>query len=295
MELPKLKDGDKVCILAPAKAIEHEHIDYAKEQLTKAGFEVMISEHCLGRANYFSGTIAERTSDLQEAINDDQIKAIFCARGGYGCIQVVDRINWAGFMDQPKWIVGFSDVTVFHQHLSCLQVPSLHATMPLNYKDNSSRSLTTMIDCLKGEPVSYEWSANSNNIEGSAQGVLIGGNLAVLCGLIGTNEMPSYLNTILFLEDVGEHLYAVDRYFHQLSKAGVFDQIRGLVVGGFTNMRDTEPGFGCSLAEIIRSHFNYRSVPIAFDFPAGHMDDNCALAFGKRATLKVENKASLSF
>ena len=288
-DLPKLKEGDVIRIVAPAKAIEKEKVEFAKAELEKYGFVVQVSKHCLGRDGYFSGTISERTADMQEAIEDPEVKAILCARGGYGCIQIVDRINWAGYLDQPKWTVGFSDITVFHQHLSRMQCPSLHASMPLNFEDNSARSLDTLADALKGNQLKYNWAPNTYNKKGVTHGEIMGGNLSVICGLIGTNEMPSYLNSILFIEDIGEHLYAIDRYLYQISKAGVLDQIRGIILGGFTNNQDTEPPYGKSFEEIVKAHFEYRSIPVAFDFPAGHQDDNCALVLGKRGILSVED------
>ncbi len=289
--LPQLKQGDVIRILAPAKGIEAMYIDEAKERLEAFGFDVQISEYCLGNDGYFSGTIAQRAQDLQNAIDAPSVKAILCARGGYGCIQIVDRINWADFMQQPKWLIGFSDITVFHQRLSRMQCPSLHATMPLNFGQNSERSITSLIGVLKGETLNYRWKTNAHNKKGMTQGHLIGGNLAVLSGLIGTNEMPSYLNGILFVEEVGEPLYAIDRYFYQLSKAGVLDQIRGIILGGFSRMKDSDPPYGKSLEEIVRVHFNYRSIPVAFDFPGGHQDDNCALILGRPAVLTVEDEA----
>ncbi len=288
-QLPALKKGDVIRILAPAKCIEKMYIDDAKEQLEAFGFDVQISEYCLGNDGYFSGTIAQRTQDLQNAIDAPSVKAILCARGGYGCIQIVDRINWADFMQQPKWLIGFSDITVFHQRLSRMQCPSLHASMPLNFSNNTTRSITSLVNAMKGEQLNYQWKTNSSNKKGITQGNLIGGNLAVLCGLIGTNEMPSYLNSILFVEEVGEPLYAIDRYLYQLSKAGVLDQIRGIVLGGFSAMKDSDPPYGKSLEEIVRAHFNYRSIPVAFDFPGGHQDDNCALILGRPAVLTVED------
>ena len=287
-DLPKLKEGDIIRIVAPAKAIEEEKVTFAKNRLEEYGFVVQVGENCLGRDGYFSGTISERTEDVQKAIDDPEVKAIFCARGGYGCIQIVDRINWAGFMDQPKWMVGFSDITVFHQHLSRMQCPSLHASMPLNFDSNTARSLETLADALKGKQLNYKWASNKHNKQGVTHGEIMGGNLSVICGLIGTNEMPSYLNSILFIEDIGEHLYAIDRYLYQLSKAGVLDQIRGIILGGFANTQDTDPPYGKEFEEIVKSHFEYRSIPVAFDFPAGHQDDNCALILGQRGILSVE-------
>jgi muramoyltetrapeptide carboxypeptidase len=295
MKIPQqLKKGDTVAIVAPAKSIEKGVVDFAKTFLEDAGFKVKIGNHCLGSHNYFSGTDAERIEDFQTAINDEEVKAIICARGGYGCVRIVDRINWVSFLDHPKWIVGFSDVTVFHQRLTNLGVASLHATMPLNYKENSKESLTSLIGALAGEKFSYSWSVSKSNKLGMAEGEMVGGNLAVLCGLIGTTDMPDYCDKILFLEEVGEHLYALDRMFYQLEKSGILDQIRGLVLGGFTNTKDTETPFGKSLEEIILAHFQYRNIPVAFDFPAGHIDDNRALKFGKNTLFTVtEEKCSL--
>lgn len=287
-DLPKLKEGDVIRIISPAKAIDKEIVEFAKTELEKYGFVIQFSKHCLGKDGYFSGTIAERTADVQDAIQDPEVKAILCARGGYGCIQIVDRINWAGYLDDPKWMIGFSDTTVFHQHLSRMQCPSLHASMPLNFEDNTTRSIETIADALKGNQLTYSWVPNDHNKSGVTHGELMGGNLSVICGLIGTNEMPSYLNSILFIEDIGEHLYAIDRCLYQLSKAGVLDQIRGIILGGFTKTQDTDPPYGKSFEKIIMSHFEYRSIPVAFDFPAGHQDDNCALVLGRRGILSVE-------
>ncbi|MGM0479849.1 MAG: S66 peptidase family protein [Bacteroidota bacterium] len=288
--IPQLKQGDVVRILAPGKAIDKKYVEDARERLEAFGFRVQISEYCLDANHYFSGTIVQRTQDLQNAIDAPSVKAILCARGGYGCIQIVDRINWADFMQNPKWMIGFSDITVFHQRLSRMQCPSLHATMPLNFNQNSERSITSLVGALKGEALNYRWKTNAHNKKGMTQGHLIGGNLAVLCGLIGTNEMPSYLNSILFVEEVGEPLYAIDRYFYQLSKAGVLDQIRGIVLGGFSGTKDSDPPYGMALEEIVRAHFEYRSIPVAFDFPGGHQDDNCALILGRSAVLSVEDE-----
>lgn len=293
--IPSLVEGDLIRILAPAKAVDQALLDLAKERIEHAGFSVDFGANCSGSFNYFSGTIAQRTADFQAALDDTEVKAIFCARGGYGCIHLLDRLNWAGLLDHPKWIIGFSDVTVFHQHLTSMNCPSIHGTMPLNFQDNSTRALSLLFDALKGVPLNYNWIPSEHNKTGVTEGELVGGNLAVLCSLIGTKEMPDYQNTILFLEDVGEHLYAIDRYFFQLAKAGILDQIRGLILGGFTSLGDTNPPYGKSYEEIIRSHFDYRNTPIAFNFPAGHQDDNCPLIFGHEAQFAVTpDEVSLS-
>lgn len=291
--LPQLlKKGDTLAILAPAKRIEEEFVRFAVESIEKQGFNVIVTPNCLQQHNYFSGTIKERVDDLQWAIDNDNIKAILCARGGYGCIQILDRINWAGFLENPKWIIGFSDITVFHQHLASIGVNSLHATMPLNFKDNSLLALSTLFECLETGKTAYHWTTNFQNTIGETSGEIFGGNLTVLAGLIGTRHQPDYQNKILFLEDVGEYLYGIDRHLHQLSKAGILDQIRGLIIGNFSSIKDTNPPYGSNLYEIIQSHFTYHSIPIAFDFPAGHLDDNRALIFGKEARFKVNDKSA---
>jgi muramoyltetrapeptide carboxypeptidase len=291
--LPQLlKKGDTIAILAPAKRIEKEFVDFAVEIIESQGLKALVSKHCLGQHHYFSGTVKERVEDLQWAIDNENVKAILCARGGYGCIQLLDRINWAGFLDDPKWIVGFSDVTVFHQHLARIGVGSMHASMPLNFKNNTQNALSTLFECLREGKVAYGWDTNCQNIEGATQGEVIGGNLAVLAGLIGTKHMPDYQNKLLFIEDVGEHLYAIDRYFHQLGKSGILDQIRGLIIGDFSGMKDTNPPYGSDLQTIIKSHFTYQSIPIAFGFPAGHLNDNHALIFGQNANLSVQGNAA---
>lgn len=294
--LPKhLQKGDTIAIIAPAKKIEKEYIEFAVQIFENWGYKVLISPHCIGENNYFSGTIAERTSDLQWAIDHKEIKAIICARGGYGCIQILDLVNWERFTQHPKWIAGFSDVTIFHQFLTKMEIASIHATMPLNFRQNSTAALSTLRQALEGEAISCEWESSVSNQTGNATGEITGGNLAVLCGLIGTVHQPDFSNKILFLEDVGEALYAIDRSLYQLSLAGVLDQISGLIVGDFSGIKDTSPAYNMSLAEVILPHFKNRSIPISFDFPAGHCDDNRALIFGKKINLVVEeNKSTLT-
>lgn len=283
----KLKKGDTIQLVAPAKAIDKNYIDFAVKFWEASGFNVKIGENCLGNHYYFSGTDAERANDFQNAIDDENIKAIVCARGGYGCIRLIDHINWANLINHPKWLVGFSDVTVFHLYLAKLEIASMHATMPLNYRENTQASLDSMLLALKTGESEYNWVSHSKNKTGEAEGELLGGNLAVISSLVGTSIFPNYQGKILFLEEVGEHLYAIDRMFFQLAKNGILDKIKGLIVGGFSNIKDTETPFGKSLEDIILYHFKYRKIPIAFDFPAGHQNNNQALIFGKKAKLTV--------
>lgn len=291
--MPKgLVAGDMIAITAPAKAIDRDSIAKATTFFENAGYRVLVTPSCLGEYHYFSGTTKERLSDFQSALDNPEVKAIICARGGYGCVQLIDRIQWASQIDAPKWIAGFSDVTILHQRMQILGIRSIHGTMPLNFKTNSNESLQTLVAALKGDPVCIQFKTNIRNKVGSATGTLLGGNLSILFSALGTIDQVDYAGGVLFIEDVGEHLYHIDRMFYALEKAGVLEKIRGIIVGGMTGLKDTATPFGKSYQEIILSHFNYRSIPIAFDFPAGHLDDNRALVLGSEVTLTVKSTES---
>lgn len=284
-----LQKGDLIYITAPAKAVDVESIEFAKHFFEKEGYRVLISEHCMGQYHYFSGSDTERLADFQYGIDHPEIKAILCARGGYGCVRIVDHLQWAAQLRNPKWIIGFSDITVFHQRMQCFDLPSIHGTMALNFKENSPEALQTMLDALTGNLTSMNCDYNSSNKLGSAEGKLVGGNLSILYSLLGTNDQIDYSNSILFIEDLAEHLYHLDRMLFAFSKAGIFDKIKGLIVGGMTDMEDTAIPFGKSVEEIILDHFTYRSIPIAFNFPAGHVADNRALLLGTDCLLDVNS------
>ncbi|MGV3630121.1 MAG: S66 peptidase family protein [Bacteroidota bacterium] len=296
MLIPYLQPGDLIKIVAPAKGIEPSLVFEAREFLQTQGFQVELGQFCVGKFNYFSGTDAERKSDFQDALDNPEVKAIICARGGYGCVRITDLLNWASFIRNPKWIVGFSDVTVFHQRIQKFGFESIHATMPLNYKTNTAESLQTMVDAMSGKLKEISVPGQAQNIPGEAQGKLMGGNLSILYSLIGTDDQPDYNGSILFVEDLAEQLYHIDRMFYSLQKSGIIHQINGLVVGGFTDLKDTENPFGKSYREIILDHCSYRNIPIAFEFPAGHIDDNRALIFGREVSLVVSaNETSITF
>jgi muramoyltetrapeptide carboxypeptidase len=290
---PVLRPGDLIYITAPAKAIEQEHVLFAKELFEDEGFRVMISEHCLGQNNYFSGTDEERQADLQFGMDHPEVKAIICARGGYGCVRILDRLQWAGMLREPKWMVGFSDVTVFHHRLQRFGISSIHGSMVLNFKDNSSEALNTMMAALKGTDVSIECPPTPSNKNGAAEGRLIGGNLSIVYSLLGTDDQLDFTDAILFVEDLAEHLYHIDRMFYALKKCGALDRIKGLIVGGMTDMEDTATPFGKTLDEIILEHFQFRNIPIAFGFPAGHISDNRALILGDQCKLEVSAEKTL--
>lgn len=290
---PSLKHGDTIAIVAPAKAIEKTYVDFAQSILEKAGYKVVIGKNTLHSFHYFSGTDSERLADFQEMLDDTEVKAILCARGGYGAIRIVDSIQWASQLRAPKWIIGFSDITVFHQKLNRFDVQSIHGTMPLNFKTNSEESFSTLFKALTGEPYEIKCANHSCNKVGDATGKLVGGNLSILYSLLGTNDQPNYQDTILFIEDVGEQLYNIDRMLYTFKKTGVFEQIKGLIVGGMTDLKDTETPTGFSIEEIILHQFEFRKIPIAFNFPAGHVTDNRALILGKTVDLKVNELATI--
>lgn len=289
VNIAPLKQGDLVYITAPAKAIEKEYVYYAKEYFETQGFKVLISENCLGNYNYFSGTDEERLSDLQFGIDNPDVKAIICARGGYGCVRILDRIQWANMLREPKWIVGFSDVTVFHQRLQRFGLPSIHATMPLNFQKNSPEALDTLNHALSGKEYSITTVSSVFNKPGIASGKLVGGNLSILYSLLGTDDQIDYSNTILIIEDLAEHLYHIDRMLYAFEKAGIFNKIKGLIVGGMTELQDTAIPFGKSIEEIILQHFIYRNIPITFDFPVGHINDNRAIVLGNFCQLEIDS------
>jgi muramoyltetrapeptide carboxypeptidase len=288
-----LQPGDLIAIVAPAKAIEETHIIFAKSLFESRGYRVQIGEHCLGNHNYFSGTDLERASDLQNALDNPEVKAIICARGGYGCVRILDHLQWAGFIRDPKWLVGFSDVTVLHQHLGKLELPSIHASMPLNFKENTPQAIDSLFDALEGKQLHYKIPAHPQNKHGEVTGKLVGGNLSILYSLLGTDDCIDYSDCILFIEDLAEQLYHIDRMFYAFAKAGILDKIKGLIVGGMTDLKDTAVPFGQDIYELILTHFNYRSIPIVFDFPAGHINDNRALIIGAEVKLTVAEMVTL--
>jgi len=290
LSIEPLRKGDTIAIVAPAKAIEEEFVIFAKQKMESLGYNVIVGKNTLGRHHYYSGTIPERLSDFQEALDNPEVKAILCARGGFGCVQLVDLINWSSILRNPKWIIGFSDITVFHQRLQKLGLRSIHGTMPLNFKENSEESLSTLIDSLEQKEYSIKTLRHPSNKKGTTQGVVVGGNLSILYSLLGTDDQIDYSNNILFIEDLSEQLYVVDRMFFAFKKAGILDKISGLIVGGITNMFDTTPPIGETIEEIILKHFLYSKTPICFGFPAGHIDDNRAIRFGSNATFTVNEE-----
>ena len=288
MKAPKtLMPGDLISIVAPAKSIDAAFIEYSKAVIEKRGYKVLISNHCLGNYNYYSGTDEERLLDFQEAINNPDIKAILCARGGYGSVRIFEELDWSEFIQNPKWILGFSDITVFHHLINSLGVQSIHSSMPLNFKENTPEAIDTLFSALNGTLYKLQMYPSKRNINGLAKGNLIGGNLSIIYSLLASEYQYDYQDKILFIEDLCEQYYHLDRMIYALKHAGAFKGIRGLIVGGMTDMKDTEVSFGMDTYDIILSHLKDLNIPVCFDFPCGHIDDNRAMIVGSEVFLQV--------
>ena len=282
----------KIRIVSPAKAIEKEHVNFAKNYLESKGFELEISANCLGEHHYFSGTDLERLTDFQNALDDNSVDVILCARGGYGCIRLIDDLNFTNFIKHPKLIIGFSDVTVFHNHIhGNYNLQTVHASMPLNFESNSTESLQSIVDVINKKSLKYTINTHSNNKYGKVEAHIVGGNLAIIYALIGTNSDVNLDGKILFIEDVGEYVYAIDRMIFALKKSGKLQKLAGLIVGGMTKISDTATPFGKSVNEVILEGIKHLNIPVCFDFPAGHLDDNRAIVFGKTTRLEVSENA----
>lgn len=287
---------EKIRIVSPAKQIAPKLLEAASDFLKKRGFEVEIAPHAGGEHNYFSGTIEERLSDFQAALDDSELDIILCARGGYGSVQLIDQLDFSKFVKRPKLIVGYSDITVFHNHIHAnYNLPTVHATAPLNFAENTTEALESLINVFNGVSNTYVVPKHELNIQGEVEGILVGGNLAILHALIGTNSDIDYTGKILFIEDVGEAIYALDRMFYALKKSGKLDQISGLIVGGLTAMKDSEKPFGRTAEEVIHDHIKNQDIPVCFNFPAGHIDDNRALLLGKKVKLVVDTDSTKFF
>ncbi|MEY3504080.1 MAG: hypothetical protein RL349_671 [Bacteroidota bacterium] len=290
---PALQIGDLVYLCAPAKAIEESYILAAEKWLNHIGLRSIRSKNLTGRHHYFSGSAYQRLADLQEGIDHPDVKAIWCARGGYGSIQLLDSLQWAQFIREPKWLIGFSDICVLHHKIQSVGIQSIHATMALNIEKNSAASKNRLKELLFGEKTPFAIAPHRQNKFGKAAGTLIGGNLSIVYSMLATPEHYDFSGAILFIEDLAEHLYHIDRMLYALSKNGALTQISGLIIGGLTDLEDTDIPFGKSVEELILAHFDYRKIPICFDFPAGHLDDNQALLLGAMVELEVSERQCL--
>lgn len=295
-QVPYLKKGDKVAITCPAKKLPVPMADAVK-LLTDWGLEVILGETVTASYHQFAGDDELRAADMQRFIDDDSIKAIFAARGGYGTIRMIDKVDFSQLKTHPKWVVGFSDITLLHGHIiTNYNLPCIHGQMPLNIPDASVYSLETLRKALFGEDLSYQIDANPLNRLGDAEGILIGGNLSLLVAMAGSVSDMDYADKVLFLEDVGEYLYAVDRMLRSLKRANKLKNLAGLVIGGFTDLKDNDIPFGRTLPQLVMDVAGEYSYPVSFDFPAGHIANNCSLVLGKKIKLSVKTEhVSISY
>lgn len=290
---PKLlSKGSKVAIVATARFVTEKDIEPALRRLEAMGFIPVYDERLFAVYDQFAGDDEWRAATLQSYLDDPEIDAILCARGGYGTVRIIDKINFEKFLLNPKWIIGYSDVTVLHAHLQSIGCESLHATMPINFSDNTEEALNSLYEALTKGNLSYEMESAPINICGEAEGELVGGNISVLYSLLGSSSFPDTDGKILFLEDLDEYLYHVDRMMAALKRAGKLDNIKGLVVGGLTKMHDNAIPFGKNAEQIILEYVKDKGIPVCFNFPAGHIDDNRAMVFGRKIRLAVSNQRS---
>ena len=286
-----LKANDKAVILSPSGKIESQWVEGLKAMLESYGLVVSVAEHAFCAKGRFAGTDNDRVQDLQKAINDAQVKAIFCSRGGYGLARIIDKIDFSALKSAAKWIVGFSDVTALHNALSRVGVASIHGIMA-KHITLKAEGLDNLMTMLFGGEVAYETPAHEFNKVGEAEGELIGGNLSVLYGLRGTPFDLDYKGKILFIEDLGERLYHIDRMMQNLRLGGVFEQISGLVVGQFTDI-DEDDSFSGGVYGVIRDAVKDYNIPVCFNFPAGHVDNNQPLKMSANYKLEVLKDKSI--
>jgi muramoyltetrapeptide carboxypeptidase len=301
---PYLKNGDIIGIIAPAGFITQEEIQPAIQVMQSWGYQIRIGD-TIGKKDFtFGGTDDERLNDLQKMLDDPKVKAIMCARGGYGSVRIVDRLNWTKFKLKPKWIIGFSDITVLHNHIhNNFQIASIHSKMTNSFPDDWNaaepiqiETIVSIQDALAGKKMKYSAVPNANNKQGFAEGILIGGNLKTIETLAGSASDIKTDGKILFVEDTGEYLYSIDRMFWNLKRTGKLKNLKALVVGGF-KVKPDDPGeeFGKSIEEIVLEKVKDYNYPVCFDFPVGHQKNNFAMKCGVKHRLSVkENEVILS-
>lgn len=287
---PYLQPGDKVALVSPAGVIDVDYIHEAVRILRDWELKPVVGTYADGQYGYFSGTDEQRLTDMQWALDDEDIRAVFCTRGGYGSMRIVEKLDYSTFQGAPKWLVGFSDITVFHAKLNTLGIESLHAPMPKSFNTTSPEALQRMREFLFGEISSYRLPPHPFNKEGLIQAELTGGNLTLLHCMRSTPLECKYQSPVLFIEDVGENLYAVDRMLHSLKLSEKFDRLQGLIVGHFSDMKGLN--FGKNAEEIIRELLEEYSYPVCFGFPAGHAAENFPLIMGATVELEVSKQGS---
>ena len=293
MIINKLKTGSKIAIAAPARMVTQEEMAFGIQWLKDMGFVPVYDDRLFNQYYIFSGDDDTRAAVFQEYLDNEDIDAIWIARGGYGSIRIIDKLDFTQFLQHPKWIIGFSDGTVLHGKLSRLGVPSLHAAMPFYFANKTPEAKQSLYDALTGKPLQYEIDSNPLNRLGKMEGKIVGGNLSVLYGMIGSDTFPELDGKILFIEEVDEYIYHIDRMMHGLKRAGKLEHLKGLIVGGLTQIHDNSHPFGQTAEEVIAEAVSEYEYPVCFGFPAGHFDDNRPLFFGLKSRVEVTSEKSV--
>lgn len=294
---PYLKAGDTIAIVAPSGILENREaaIEKAVQLANSWGLHVVLGNHIYAQAHHFAGTDAQRAADFQKALDNPNIKAIWCARGGYGSVRILDRLDFTAFKKHPKWIIGYSDITAFHSHLHTLGFETLQAIMPTSLEEapeDVAASIASFKKALFGEHLSYTIASNPMNRTGDVRGQIVGGNLTLLLTMLGSKSQISTDGAILFFEDIGEYKYHIDRMLQSLKRAGYFEHCKGIIVGEMTKLRKNTTPWGQSIEELVLNVVSDYSFPVLFDFPAGHGTNNEALILGRTIHLKVGEKES---
>ncbi|WP_412767076.1 S66 peptidase family protein [Tenacibaculum platacis] len=295
-----LQKGDMIAIVAPAGILKNRKhvIDKAKKLAESWGLKVVIGKHVFTQANHFAGTDEQRCQDFQEALDNPKVKAIWSARGGYGSVRILDQLDFSKFKENPKWIIGYSDITAFHNHVHNLGVETLHAMMGTSMQDDPvdiAETIETFRKALFGEQLKYTIKSSKENRKGNAEGVLVGGNIAILASMLGSDSQLNTDGKILFIEEIGEYKYAIDRMLQSLKRAGYFNKVKGVIVGDMTKIRKNTTPWGSSIERLILDIVP-NDIPVLFGFPAGHEPDNRALIMGRTVKLSVTDRlSSVSF
>lgn len=287
---PFLKTGDTVALVCTARKFFPEDAKPAIDLLESWGLNVKLGT-TIGLDNFqLGGTDSERAADFQAQLDDENVKAIWCARGGYGTVRIIDSLDFTNFKQHPKWIMGFSDVTVLHSQLNVERVATLHSIMPFTVPTAPDEVKETLRKALFGESISYSIPSKNYDVKGTASGELVGGNISILYSLLGSKSSIDTKDKILFIEDLDEYLYHIDRMMYNLKRNGYFEHVKGIIVGSMTDMHDNEIPFGQNAVQIITAITKEYNIPIAFDFPAGHQSDNRTLILGQQVDFEVNEK-----
>ena len=287
-----LQKGDTVAIVSTARKNIDDNLKPTIDLLEGWGLTVKLGK-TIGLDYYqLAGTDEQRTADFQEQMDNPNIKAIWCVRGGYGTVKIIDKLDFTKFKQNPKWIIGFSDVTVLHGHLNRIGIESLHATMPIAIPRATEEAKNSLCAALFGEKLQYTLECDALNHKGKAKGELVGGNLSILYSLLGSESAIDCADKILFIEDLDEYLYHVDRMMMNLKRNGCLQSLKGIIVGAMTEMKDNEIPWGRNALEIIEDNVKGLNIPIIYNFPAGHIRDNRALIFGRQVSMEVNAEQS---